>query len=254
MKNNHPSCEPGKSEVNPLANWRWPLATLALLVFTFFSRFLLTGRFFLMRDLICDFFARKQFYKTHLLQGELPLWNPYTGGGEPFLSNLESAVFYPPNLLNLLLPVPNANVILATLHFSLAGFGIWLACRAWRISQQGSLLAAISFTFSTQMVTRIEFSSFLCSLSWYPLAVALFTLWLKQPSLRKFLLLAMVFSLQFLGGYPEAVLFTAGTLVIYALVVGSRAHLAGKKRLNSTGMALLGLAGMGVIAIMLSLA
>lgn len=254
MKISSPSDEPSQSAAGPFADWRWPMATLALLVFAFFSRFLLTGRFFLMRDLIFDFFARKQFYKNHLLHGELPLWNPYTGGGEPFLSNLESAVFYPPNLLNLLLPVPNANVILATLHFFLAGFGVWLACRAWRVSQPGSLLAAISFAFSTQMVTRIEFSSFLCSLSWFPLAVAIFTLWLKQPSLRKFLLLAMVFSLQFLGGYPEAVLFTAGTLLIYALVVGGHARLAGKKRVNRTGMALLGLAGIGAIAITLSLA
>lgn len=207
-----------------------------------------------MRDLIFDFFTREQFYKNHLLQGVLPLWNPYTGGGEPFLSNMESAVFYPPNLLFLLFPVPTANVILVTLHVFLAGFGVWLACRAWRISQQGSLLAAISFAFSTQMVTRIEFFSFLCSLSWYPLAVALFTLWLKKPSLRKFLLLAMLLCLQFLGGYPEALLFTAGTLVIYALVVGGRAGLAGKRRVNRTGLALLGLAGMGTVAIMLSLA
>jgi hypothetical protein len=249
-----PACGRDKARFDLFVGWRWPLATLALLVFAFFSRFLLTGRFFLMRDLICDFYARKKFYKIHLLQGELPLWNPYNGGGEPFLSNMESAVFYPPNLLNLLFTVPTANVILVTLHVFLAGFGVWLACRAWRISQQGSLLAAISFAFGTQMVTRIEFSSFHCSLSWYPLAVALFTLWLKQPSLRKFLLLALLFSLQFLGGYPEAVLFTAGTLVIYALVVGSRSRLAGKKRLNGAGLALLGLAGMGVIAIMLSLA
>jgi hypothetical protein len=254
MKGDLPSDAPNQSASDLFADWRWPLATIALLVFAFFSRFLLTGRFFLMRDLIFDFFARKQFYKLHLLQGEIPLWNPYTGGGEPFLSNLESAVFYPPNLLNLLLPVPNANVILATLHFFLAGFGVWLACRAWRVSQQGSLLAAISFAFGTQMVTRIEFSSFLCSLSWYPLAVALFTLWLKQPSLRKFLLLAMLFSLQFLGGYPEAVLFTAGTLVIQALVVGGRARLPGKKRGKRTGLALLGLAGIGAIAVTLSLA
>jgi hypothetical protein len=104
------------------------------------------------------------------------------------------------------------------------------------------------------MVTRIEFSSFLCSLSWYPLAVALFTLWLQRPTLRKFLLLAMLFSLQFLGGYPEAVAFTAGTLGIYALVVGGRTGLPGKRRINRTGLALLGLAGMGAIAIMLSLA
>jgi hypothetical protein len=254
MKNAPNSGDPSETTTDLFAGWRWPLATIALLVFAFFSRFLLTGRFFLMRDLIFDFFARKQFYKNHLLSGELPLWNPYTGGGEPFLSNLESAVFYPPNLLNLLFPVPTANVILATLHVGLAGFGVWLACRAWRVSQQGSVLAAISFAFSTQMVTRIEFSSFLCSLSWYPLAVALFTLWLKKPSLRKFLLLAMVLCLQFLGGYPEAVLFTAGTLVLYALVVGGRARLAGKKRITRTGLALLGLAGMGIIAILLSLA
>lgn len=254
MASDTPPGATDKSISDLFAGWRWALAIMALLVFAFFSRFLLTGRFFLMRDLIFDFFAREQFYKTHLLKGELPLWNHYTGGGEPFLSNMESAVFYPPNLLYLLFPVPNANVILVTLHVLLAGFGVWLACRAWRISQHGSLLAAISFAFSTQMVTRIEFFSFLSSLAWFPLVVALFTLWLKQPSLRKFLLLALALSLQFLGGYPEAVLFTAGTLVIYALVVGGHANLGGKGRIDRTWLVLLGLAGMGGVAILLSLA
>ena len=81
MNGNSPTDGPKKSELDLLAGWRWALAALALLDLAFFSRFLLTGRFFLLRDLIFDFFARKQFYKEHLSQGALPLWNPYTGGG-----------------------------------------------------------------------------------------------------------------------------------------------------------------------------
>lgn len=249
-----PSGEFDKRADELFSGWRWAVPFLAVLVVTFFSRFLFTGRFFLMRDLVFDFFAREEFYKSHLLQGVLPLWNSYTGGGEPFLSNMESAVFYPPNLLYLFLPVPIANTFLVTLHVFLAAVGVWLACRAWRVSNQGALLAAVAFAFSTQTVTRIEFFSFLCSYSWYPLAVALFTMWLRRSTLRKFLLLAMVFSLQLMGGYPGALLFTSGTLLIYAIVAGL--FLGGRSKIGLLNVCkLLGaLVGMGLVAMMLSMA
>lgn len=247
-----PGQSPSAAEL--FAGWRWAIPLLALLVVVFFARFLFTERFFLMRDLIFDFFPRQEFYKRHLLQGVLPLWNPYTGGGEPFLSNMESGVFYPPNLLYLLLPVPTANAILVAFHVFLAGAGVWLACRAWRISIWGALLAAIAFAFSTQTVTRIEFYSFLCSYAWYPLAVAIFTMWLGRPSLRPFLLLAMIFSLQLLGGYPEAVLFTFGTLIIYAMVVGVSFWRRGSWGVMTACRPFWALAGMGLVALLLSMA
>ncbi|MBU0673310.1 MAG: YfhO family protein [Proteobacteria bacterium] len=234
-------------------DWRHYLAFFALLVIIFYARFLFTGQFFLMRDAIFDFFARHQFYKVHLLQGVLPLWNPYTGGGEPFLSNLESAVFYPPNLLFLLFPVPLANVLLVVLHVFLAGAGVFLACRVWRVSAMGALLAAIGFAFSTQTVTRIEYFSFLCSYSWYPLAVASFALWVRKPTLRLFLVIAMILAMQLLAGYPEALLYTVGTLFIYGVTAGVIQYRQNQRGRLELIMPLLGLAGMGGIALVLTL-
>ncbi|MEW6429123.1 MAG: YfhO family protein [Thermodesulfobacteriota bacterium] len=230
-----------------------PLFLLGLLAVLFFARFLFTGRFFLLRDLVFDFHARQIFYKEHLLQGTLPLWNPYTGCGEPFLSNIESAVFYPLNLLHLLLPVTNATVVSVTFHLFLAAAGVWLCCRTWDISPAGALLAAVAFAFSTHTVTRIEFFSFICSYAWYPLVVALFSRWLLDPTLRRFLLVAMALALQLLGGYPEALLFTSGTITLLACgwIIACR---GGKGFSARSLLPLAGLTGMLALAFLLTAA
>ncbi|HZT21752.1 MAG TPA: hypothetical protein VFB55_02470, partial [Verrucomicrobiae bacterium] len=48
-----------------------------------------------------DYYVLHHFYKFYLhasiRSGELPLWNPYTALGRPFLADPETAVFYPPN-------------------------------------------------------------------------------------------------------------------------------------------------------------
>ena len=39
--------------------------------------------------------AWRAFAAASLRSGHLPLWNPFTYGGEPFLAGFQSAVFYP---------------------------------------------------------------------------------------------------------------------------------------------------------------
>jgi hypothetical protein len=56
-------------------------------------------------DMVTEFVAWRAYFANSLGHGHIPLWNPYTYGGEPFLGGLESAVLYPPNLLFLFLPL-----------------------------------------------------------------------------------------------------------------------------------------------------
>lgn len=49
-------------------------------------------------------YAYDVYAERTLRQGELPLWNPYQGLGQPFMANSLSAVFYPLNWFHLLLP------------------------------------------------------------------------------------------------------------------------------------------------------
>ena len=52
------------------------------------------------------FFPLKLYTADRLLAGEIPLWNPLLGTGEPWLANGQSGVFYPPTSL---LPAPLAR-------------------------------------------------------------------------------------------------------------------------------------------------
>ena len=135
----------------------WPLLILTAMALLFFARFLRTDTIFLMRDLFLKHYPLHIYSREILRHGALPLWNPYTGCGEPFLANIESAVLYPPNLLYLLLPVTLATALLVIFHTWLTAVAGYALCRVWRISRLGSLLAATMLSFNTYWLTRIEF-------------------------------------------------------------------------------------------------
>ena len=54
-------------------------------------------------DFYDQFHAFASYKHDRLWAGEIPLWNPYTFGGHPFLADVQAAVFYPIGLLTILL-------------------------------------------------------------------------------------------------------------------------------------------------------
>ncbi len=84
---------------------------------------LATGRTLLSGDLSLLFFPGYAFYRRSVLSGHLPLWNPYTACGEPFLADIERGVLYLPNLIYLVVPTWLGIVLLAAFHVLLAGVG-----------------------------------------------------------------------------------------------------------------------------------
>jgi len=84
-------------------------------------------------------------WRTHaareIRQGTVPLWNPYMFSGTAFVANLQSSIYYPPNFLYCVLPVPQAFEWVAYVHLVLAGLlafgfarslglGVWPSCTA----------------------------------------------------------------------------------------------------------------------------
>ncbi len=78
-------------------------AGLALL---FFSPLLLGLATFPDGDFTHHFLPFQLFQQRELLAGRLPLWNPYTYAGHPFLADVQAAVFYPISNLLLGLTLP----------------------------------------------------------------------------------------------------------------------------------------------------
>ncbi len=74
-----------------------------------------------------DFVRMHVFYKAYfresLLEGHLPLWNPFVGLGRPFQADIETATFYPPNYLVLFLGVYGGVAVSVFLHQAVAIYG-----------------------------------------------------------------------------------------------------------------------------------
>jgi len=229
------------------------LLVLAGLVGVFFSRVLLTGRTLLLPDLSLYFYPAYVYYRQCLLEGTLPLWNPFSGCGEPFLAEIERAVFYPPNLVYLIVPSAFAVTVYAAFHVLLAGAGAYGLCRTWRVSQLGSLLAGVLFAFNSFTITRVEFPSALASTAWYPIVLGTFSRWVRTPELRRLLWFAGAIFLQCLAGYPEITLFTVVSLTLYALMAGYHEWRKDGRWLRLF-RPLVGMIAAGVIAVLLALA
>jgi hypothetical protein len=133
------------------------LILFAVLVALFYWRILIPNladrQSFPPGDFSAQFWAFATFEVRELSAGRLPLWNPYTFAGAPFWADVQSAVFYPPSLLTLLLSAPwgfslFALEVEAIAHFWLAATFMYLFIREVIQNRTAAVIAALIFTFS----------------------------------------------------------------------------------------------------------
>ncbi len=151
------------------------------------------------------------------VDGHLPLWKDTAGTGAPLLGNGQSAMFYPTNLLAILLGAPAGVLAVQALLKLVAGaFGAWLLGRHLGLSPLASILCGLVFGFG----------GFQMALNLYPLTNVSLLLPLLvlaadrlalRPSPSRAAVLALVAGLQHLGGHPE----TAFHCQVAALALGA---------------------------------
>src|SRR3990172_4608593 len=92
--------------------WLWLLLFLGTL---YFARPLFFQETFYFRDLYLHFYPQKLRWVELIRSADLPLWDRYLHGGQPFLADINNMALYPSNLLYLILPLPfvfNFDIVL----------------------------------------------------------------------------------------------------------------------------------------------
>ncbi|MGC8667441.1 MAG: hypothetical protein ACP5VE_04910 [Chthonomonadales bacterium] len=168
-------------------------------------------------DAVGQFYPWRAFAAAALRNGTIPLWNPYSFCGAPFVANSQSAVFYPPNLLFVLMPADRAFAVAALLHLVTAGIGMWLLLRSLGAAPLAGVAAGAAYAFCTWQVSWLQLPTFLDTSCWLPFAL-LGTLRLVQaPSPARMLRLAGVFALVLLAGHLQIALYVLGAAVLAAV-------------------------------------
>ncbi|HKZ84103.1 MAG TPA: YfhO family protein [Anaerolineae bacterium] len=130
-------------------------------------------------DFSGQFYASAVYQSERFWQGQLPLWNPYVYSGHPFLADVQSASFYPPRWITILLAGPGgftyfALEMEAIAHVFLAG--AFTFAFAWRVLKDrlAALVAAIVFAFGGYLTSYpILQLAILETVTWLPLLLLL---------------------------------------------------------------------------------
>jgi hypothetical protein len=161
-----------------------------------------------------DFFYPLKLYTADRLRsGEIPLWNPLSGAGEPWLANGQAGVFYPPTLF-FLLPSPAAAAILFLLvHFAIAAWGMRRFLAQEGASESAALFGSAVFAASGFAASLSTFWNHFGAWAYLPGIAAVARSGVKSRG--ALLGLSLLFGLQAMAGSPEI----SGLTLVIALAL-----------------------------------
>lgn len=221
------------------------LSLISLLWLIFFARILNGQYVFFLDDLKIIYYPLEVAYSGFQHAGQLPLWSPLFGFGQPLLAWGQLGFFTPLHFILRALWVQPINLlqISTVAYFFLGLTGFYTLLRQQRLSPLPAALGAIVFTFSGFNIGHLNHVNFYVGtmvLPWLLLAIATF---IRRPSLPRAATMSLAASAIALSSQPQVTLYMFTIAAIYgsALLL---AHLPPAKKtpylVTSIGLALWG--------------
>src|SRR5207247_8633601 len=146
------------------------------------------------------------YHQQSFWRGEVPLWNPLSDFGLPFLAQWNTLTCYPLSLIYLLFPLPWLLGFYCLFHLYLAGLGMYLLAREWTSSRLAASVAGTAFAFSGLALHCLIWPNNIAALGWMPWVVQCVNRATRLGG-KHIVIAAAVGALQLLAGAPEVILF-----------------------------------------------
>lgn len=178
---------------------------------------------FQITDAVRQQFPWRELSMDLMKNGQLPLWNPYSFAGAPLLGNLQSAPFYPLNLLYLLGDFTFIWSLQVMLQVFLGGLFMWLYLRHFSLGKLPLILGTLSWAGCGFFTAWLEWNTAVHTLLWLPLLLLSIEKIFDQKNYFIWSLI-FLFSLcsSFLAGYLQPffyVFILINAYIIYKLIL-----------------------------------
>lgn len=180
---------------------------LALSLGFIFSKVLIGTETFAYRDFGVLAYPSLWYHHESFWRGELPLWNPLSNCGAPFLAQWGAMVLYPFSLFYLILPMPWSVNVFCLAHLLLAGAGLFRLVEKWTSHPFAAAFAGFAFVFNGVTFSCLIWPNYLVALGWMPWVV----FWTEkawETGGRAVGWAAVASALQMLAGVPEIATLT----------------------------------------------
>ncbi len=191
--------------------------TLSALVILFFYRPLFFETFF-FRDLYLFIFPQKAHLAEMLKSGQMPLWDPFLHGGQPFLGNIHNTAMYPSGLLYLLLPPVQAFNTDIVLHLWLCAAGAYLFARVVSLTPLSSLIAGAVYGFCGYTLSFVNLFDRFLAVPYLPLLMLFWHSFLSVQKKKWFVMAVFAGFCQLLTGAAEMVMITFVSVLVWTVL------------------------------------
>ncbi|MDN3513587.1 MAG: YfhO family protein [Candidatus Brocadia sp.] len=255
--NNYSTSNLITNQRNGWSKYDWfAILTLFLLTLAYFYNVVIPTDYNVLSDQNTDtrhqLFYWRYFGFNTLAKGTIPLWSPYIYGGTPFIGGVQSAIFYPLNLIFLVFPIPVAINYSIILHVFLSGVFTYLYLRYLNLgmsqtkhgqtslsvpplsdqsevpqtklrsglSRSSCMIASIIFMFCAPQIFHVYPGHLpnLCTMIWLPLILLFSELFIRTRKIFYALLGGVAVAFNILAGHPQYFFYTAIAIVIYFII------------------------------------
>lgn len=200
-------------------------------------------------------YPNRLLLRESILQGIIPLWNPYAGMGVPALAEYQGAFLYPLNWLASLYHPMTGTRIIAFVHVIIQAFGMYFMARSgFGLGRSAATFAAVVQGVSAWNAAHVEQFMIAAAASWTPFILLGWISYLRSPSYKAFLLTVGALTTAILSGHSQYWIYTLDAMALL-LIFGPSSDGAHnfkqclrQKVLNATALMLLGIAAFGVSA------
>ena len=183
--------------------------TIILAPIILFAPIIFTSKALIWGTVSTQFIPWWDFAWDTLLRGQIPLWNPWVGMGAPMAANYQSAIFYPPYwILLLLYAIAGIKLmswgvtLVVVFHLIWSGLGIAKLLEELELSKLAQIVGGLAFSLSGYLVARSSFLSINAAVAWLPW-ILLYSLRLVNKKQNAFWSLSIVIALQLLAGHAQ---------------------------------------------------
>ncbi|MCL4390448.1 MAG: YfhO family protein [Patescibacteria group bacterium] len=169
---------------------------------------------FLITDPVRQTYPWRQLAMSVLKSGQVPWWNPYSFSGAPLLANLQSAVFYPLNLLYIFDNFPLVWSWQIVFQVILGGLFMWLYLRHFRLHLFAQALGVLTWVGSGFWLSWLEWNTLVQAVLWLPLLL----LCVEKLNFKYGLIFVFALTASFLAGHLQTFAYVFSVVSLYIMV------------------------------------
>ncbi len=179
----------------------------------------ITHKEFIAADVLRQIFPWRALSIELFKHMTVPLWNQYAFSGTPLLANIQSAVFYPLNILFFIFEQKLAWNLYVLSQPILAFAFMYLFIRSLQLSKYTAVFSGLCFAFISYFVVWLELGTVGHSGVWLPFILFCITLFLRSEKTHYLLLMIMGIVFSILAGHTQTTLYILLISVAYYFLV-----------------------------------